>query len=248
MYRVNGKLVRETIGTAAIIPNVGDARARARESLQKAQSGINPVEARRTSSAKAAQEASVRAAQTFAAGADRYLKECVEKNTRPATLKETRRIIERDVKPRWATTAIRDIARQDVNELLGEIADRGALVQANRTLARLKTLFSWALDKDLIDNDPTARVRRRIKESAPRSSPQRRRNPPFLGRLRKAGLAFRPDVQAAAADRATAGRGGGIEWTEIEPREKRVWVIPREKGEERPGARSQSVRARHQDH
>jgi len=82
-------------------------------------------------------------------------------------------------------------------------------MQANRTLARLKTLFSWALDKDLIDNDPTARVRRRIKESAPRSSPQRRRNPPFLGRLRKAGLAFRPDVQAAAADRATAGRGGG---------------------------------------
>jgi hypothetical protein len=87
LYRVKGQLVRETIGTAAIIPNVGDARARARESLQKAQSGINPVEARRTSSAKAAQEASVRAAQTFAAGADRYLKKYVEKNTRPATLR-----------------------------------------------------------------------------------------------------------------------------------------------------------------
>src|SRR5690349_23221502 len=55
MYRVNGKLIRETIGTAATIPNVGDARARARESLQSAQSGINPVEARRTSAAKAAQ-------------------------------------------------------------------------------------------------------------------------------------------------------------------------------------------------
>jgi hypothetical protein len=38
MYRVNGKLVRETIGTAAIIPNVGDARARAREAFRR----LNP--------------------------------------------------------------------------------------------------------------------------------------------------------------------------------------------------------------
>jgi integrase len=229
MYRVNGKLVRETIGTAAIIPNVGDARARARESLQKAQSGINPVEARRTSSAKAAQEASVRAAQTFAAGADRYLKEYVEKNTRPATLKETRRIIERDVKPRWATTAIRDIARQDVNELLDEIADRGALVQANRTLARLKTLFSWALDEDLIDNDPTARVRRRIKESARDRALSDDEIRLFWAGCEKLGWPFGPMFKLLLLTAQRRDEVGGMEWTEIEPREKRVWAIPREK-------------------
>jgi hypothetical protein len=30
----------------------------------------------------------------------------------------------------------------------------------------LKTFYSWALDEELIDNDPTGRVRRRIKETA----------------------------------------------------------------------------------
>ena len=134
--------------------------------MRAAQSGVNPVEARRTKAADVAKEAQTKEAETFGAVAARYLKEYVEKNTRPATIKETRRIIERDVKPRWGTTPIREISRREVNALLDEIADRGALVQANRTLARFKTLFSWAVDEDLIDGDPTARVRKRIKETA----------------------------------------------------------------------------------
>src|SRR5262249_15113008 len=128
MYRVARKLVRETLGTVATIPSVRDARALARESLQKAQSGINPVELRRNGAMKAAEEGRAKAAQTFAATVVRYLKEYVEKNTRPTTVKETRRIFERDVKPRWASIPIREITRQDVNALLEEIANRGALV------------------------------------------------------------------------------------------------------------------------
>src|SRR5207248_10466602 len=43
MYRVGSKLVRETVGTLALIPNVAEARDRARESMQKARAGKNPV-------------------------------------------------------------------------------------------------------------------------------------------------------------------------------------------------------------
>jgi len=49
MYRVRGRLVRETLGTAAVFPNVADARMRARESLLKAQAGVNPIEQKRLS-------------------------------------------------------------------------------------------------------------------------------------------------------------------------------------------------------
>jgi site-specific recombinase XerD len=52
------------------------------------------------------------------------------------------------------------ITRQDVTALLDGIANRGSPVQANRTLARLKTLFKWVLDEELIPADPTARVRK----------------------------------------------------------------------------------------
>jgi hypothetical protein len=49
LYRVSGKLVRETIGTVAQIPNVADARALASASMRKAQAGTHPVEEKRRS-------------------------------------------------------------------------------------------------------------------------------------------------------------------------------------------------------
>jgi hypothetical protein len=87
MYRVGGKLVRETLGTAAVIPNVADARMRARESLQKAQAGVNPVEERRGSE-QAAQLARERAPKTFGAIVDLYLNRYAEKSTKISTHKE----------------------------------------------------------------------------------------------------------------------------------------------------------------
>ena len=160
MYRVGGKKVRETIGALAAIPNVAAARERARESMRQAQAGIHPVVARK------GKEDPEPTALLFSSAADRYLAEHVERNTRPATIRETRRLIERDVRPRWGALRLTEISRQNINDLLDEIAARGALVQANRTLARLKTFFSWAISLELIQDDPTARVRRRVKEIA----------------------------------------------------------------------------------
>ncbi len=57
MYRVKGKLVRETLGTVFVIPKVDEARDRARASMRAAQSGVNPVEARRTKAADVAKDA-----------------------------------------------------------------------------------------------------------------------------------------------------------------------------------------------
>src|SRR5437868_13292048 len=46
-YRVDGKVVREKLGTLAQIQNVADAREMARQSMTKARTGANPVEDRR---------------------------------------------------------------------------------------------------------------------------------------------------------------------------------------------------------
>jgi integrase len=228
MYRVKGKLVRETLGTVAVIPKIDEARARARESMRAAQSGVNPVEARRTKAANAAKEAQTKEAETFGAVAARYLKEYVEQNTRPATIKETRRIIERDVKPRWGTTPIREISRREVNALLDEIADRGALVQANRTLARLKTLFSWALDEDLIDGDPTARVRRRIKETPRDRALSDHEIRLFWAGCDRLGWPFGPVFKLLLLTAQRRDELGTMEWRELDLATRR-WTIPREK-------------------
>jgi integrase len=219
MYRVRGRKVRETIGTVAAIPNVGDARRRARESIELAQRGVHPTEAR--------EEA---AARTIAFGtvADRYLVEHVERNNRPSTIRETRRILNRDVKPAWGERPIRNITRQDVNDLLDVIADRGALLLANRTLACLKTLFSWALDRELTDADPTARVRKRVKE-VPRDralSPDEIRY--FWAACDKIGWPFGPLFKLLLLTAQRRDEVGAMEWRELDL-EKRLWTIPRER-------------------
>jgi len=223
MYRVRGRKVRETLGTIATIPNVGDARQRARESIELAQRGVHPAEAREEAAAAEAARSI-----TFATVADRYLAEHVERNNRPSTIRETRRILNRDVKPKWGERPIRDITRQDVNDLLDVIADRGALLQANRTLARLKTLFSWALDNELADADPTARVRKRVKE-VPRDralSPDEIRY--FWAGCDKLGWSFGPLFKLLLLTAQRRDEVGAMEWRELDL-EKRLWTIPRER-------------------
>jgi integrase len=224
MYRVAGKKVRETIGTMNGIPSVAKARDLARLSIQQAQQGIHPVRAR-----EAAQRAATsRALKTFAAVADRYLAEYVERNSRPATIKETRRILERDVKPRWGSRPIIEIARYDINELLDEIADRGAFVQSNRTLARLKTLFSWALDQELVASDPTRAVRKRVKEMARDRALSSDEIRCFWVGCEKLGWPFGPLYKLLLLTAQRRDEVGSMEWQELQL-DRRIWTIPREK-------------------
>src|SRR5262249_52432048 len=165
LYRVGGQLIRETIGTSALIPNVAEARERARTSMQKAQAGQNPVAEKRERE-RATALAADKEPDDFRAVANRYVERYAKKNTKPTTWTELKRQLEVDVFPKWGDRPISSISRQDVAALLDGIADRGSPVQANRTLARLKTLFSWVIDEELIVSNPTSRVRKVIKEAA----------------------------------------------------------------------------------
>ena len=103
------------------------------------------------------------ASRTFAETADGYLRH-VAKTLRPSSAKEWGRIIEHDVKPAWGAGAIDAITRRDVRDLIEGVSGRGAEVQANRTLARLKTLFNWAIQQDIIAASPAAGLKPVAKE------------------------------------------------------------------------------------
>lgn len=218
MYRVNGKKVRETIGTLASLPSVADARERARASVRQAQAGIHPVQARRATPG--------RAATTFAAAVDRYLREYVERNTRSSTMRETHRILEHDAIPRWAEKLISSITRSDVGELIDEIANRGAPVQSNRTLARLKTFFSWALDHDLIETDPSIRVRMRTREVARDRALSDEEIRAFWFACERQGWPFGPLFRLLLLTAQRRDEVAAMEWHELNLQE-RLWVIPR---------------------
>ena len=161
MYRIGrgGKQVRETLGSVDKVPSVAAARECALASIQKARGGIDPMVERKAAATRAKDEEQ----ETFSYVADRFLAEHVERNCRPKTVRETRRIIESDLKPKLATRPIRSITRADINELLDEKAETRPL-QANELRKHLRTLFAWARDLDLLETDPT-NVRKRAKES-----------------------------------------------------------------------------------
>jgi integrase len=225
MYRVrrDGKQVRETLGTLAEIPSVAEARKRALVSLEKARAGVNPVAERREVAARVVAEER----GAFAAVATRFLAEHVERNCRPKTARETRRIIERDLIPRWRTRPIRDIARRDVNDLLDDKAETAPL-QANEVRKHLLTLFRWALDAELIDANPIVNVRKRAKEVARDRALSDPEIKLFWAGCDRLGWPFGPLFRLLLATAQRREEVGAARWAEFDL-EKRIWTIPRER-------------------
>ncbi len=140
------------IGDAAVV-DLAEARERARDALREVARGADPAEQRRP--------AQRQTGDTVKIVANDYLERYVRKNTRASTYRETKRIFDVDVLPLWRHRAIGSITRRDVNEPIDVIACRGAEVQANRVLARLKTFFHWAADEEAIPASPIMRMRSR---------------------------------------------------------------------------------------
>jgi integrase len=165
-YRVDGKVIREKLGTLAQIQNVADAREMARQSMTKARSGSNPVEDRRKREDEERRQAEAEEARrknTLAAVIDRYLAERpVDKGRRPLCaeyLAETARTLDKNVKQSLhGKRPLDDITGDDIKRLVRGIA-KDAPSQANHTLAYLKAMLGWALDEGLIEKNPASGVK-----------------------------------------------------------------------------------------
>jgi integrase len=233
-YRVGKKQEMETLGTMAVITSVADARARARASMTKARDGVNPIAVRREAEAEEKAKAEAEAF-TFSKATERFLREHVERNNSPSYAAEVRRILEHDVLPRWGGRPIREITKHDVNELLDAKAERrerkrkdlkdGAAVQANRTLTRLRTMFRWCRDMDLIAADPTEGVRRRIKEKARDRALDDDEIRLFWQSCGKLHWPFGPLFKALLLTAQRRDQVGGVRWSELDL-DKRIWTIP----------------------
>jgi integrase len=80
------------------------------------------------------------------------------KERAPRYIEETRRNFDKHVLPHWRGRDLRGITRRDVIELLDAIVDEGKPVAANRTLAAVRKLFNWALQRGIIEASPVALV------------------------------------------------------------------------------------------
>ena len=59
----------------------------------------------------------------------------------------------------WGDRKAREIMRRDAIKLLDDIVDRGAPIQANRTLACVRRMFNFAVERGILENSPCAGVK-----------------------------------------------------------------------------------------
>jgi integrase len=220
MYRVNGKSVMQTLGTVVVIPKVDDARQRAREAIATARAGRNPVEIRRAEQ--------IEQQTTFKVVVDRYLREHVDHHVGDAWGRETRRLLERDVMPRWGTRPLREISKADVNQLLDWKAGSGARIQANRMQAVLSALFNWAVAEGIVDVSPVAGVRHRGKEASRDRMLTDDELRAFWGGCEALGWPFGPMFRLLLLTAQRRDEVGGMRWSELDLG-KCEWVLPRER-------------------
>ncbi len=162
VYRINGRLRRYTIGVHPVV-GLADARRKAAAALIQVASGADP----------AAAKVAARRAETFAELAAEYIENHAKFKKRGD---EDRRVLygsphkKRTGKrphiglvKRWGTRKVRDLTRRDVRELLDEVAKRGPIM-ANRTLAIVRKVFNFAIERDWLDVNPCHMVKRVVRE------------------------------------------------------------------------------------
>lgn len=215
MFRHGGRLRRLTIGTYPPL-TLADARDRAKEALRAAQLGDDP----------AAAKIAARQAGTFEELADAYMDRWAKKRKR--SWREDQRIIDRYLLPRWRNTAPGEIKRPEIRVML-EAQAKDAPIMANRTLACLRKIFSWALSQDLVESNPCQAI-------AGPGVEQRRDRVLSEAEIRQVWIAMEgdkhPEVAALFKLRlVTAQRGGEVatmRWSDIDF-DTATWTIPSER-------------------
>ena len=207
---------RDTIGPYGPFKSA-EARIRANEILWDAAHGRD----------RQAERAALKKAPTFrdiASGPDGWLERYAKPRKRSWKTDEQRLVFPLE---RWGDHKACDITRRDVVALLDAIVDRGASTQANRTLAVLRTLFRWAVSRDLIPADPTNLVK------APARERQRDRilTADEIRAFWQLTEEWTPSMRGIWRLRlATAQRGHECKqarWADIDV-DKRTWTIPAE--------------------
>jgi integrase len=144
-YRHGGRLRRMTLGSYPAL-GLADARDHARQALQQAAKGNDPA-------AERAQRRSS-TSQHVAGAVQLFIAKHASKNR---TARETERIFNTYVLPKWRRRPLESITRRDVIHLLEDVEEHGPYM-ANRTLAAIRKFYSWAVERDMVGASPVSNV------------------------------------------------------------------------------------------
>jgi integrase len=224
-YRFDGKPTKFTIGPFPAI-DLATARRRAQEALGEVAAGMDP--AARKKSAKEARKAEASTADRVDSVASAFLDKYVKRNVGGSWANESERLLRVEILPVLGKRRLSELKRTDVHDLLDGIVDRGAPIIANRTLAVLRKLCNWAIERGIIAVSPCDKV----KSPAPEQSRDRVLDGQEIRAVWAAfeaiGWPFGHIGQLALLTAARRDELASARWSEIDLSSK-TWTIAKER-------------------
>jgi integrase len=120
------------------------------------------------------------------------------------------------------------LTRSDVVRVLDEIIASGTPYRANRALAALKKLMSWALDRGTIDINPVAGLKPPHKERSRERILSEAELTAFLGATQSEGYPFGDAFKMLVLTGQRRSEIAEMKWSEINL-DKHIWTIPAER-------------------
>jgi len=213
--RVNGHYRRITLGRYDRL-SLKDARDKARDIINDAQSGITPE-------LKKKREAN----GTFGAVAEAFMTDYASEHR---TRGEMQRMINSYLKD-WHSRPITEITRGEIKELL-RVKARRALIMANRLRALISKIFNWALKEETIESSPAMRIDRPGQESERERSLSADEIRTAWTAFDKLGYPFGTIYKMALVTGQRRGEVAGMKWTEVSAE---GWKLPGERTKEAKG-------------
>jgi integrase len=151
VYNMDGKRRFLNLGTYKDINHkegisLAEANKRLIKAKGKVHDGIDPL------IEKESQKAERKRIPFISDFVDEYINIYAKENNRG--WKEIERSLKSEIVTRWGKRKINDIKRRDLVLVLDEIKQRGAPVMANRLLAYVRKMFSWAVERDVLETNP----------------------------------------------------------------------------------------------
>lgn len=221
VYRkIDGKPERILLGPWPVL-TVEQAREKAKQHIGKIAEGHNPNDKRRA----------MRHAPTFQAIFDLFIALPTKtKAKRPKTAKTVKGYRQQfdAYLTEWKDRQISTVTRPDVERLHNELAQANGLYTANRVLGLLKSLYNAALDMELYNANPAARVRAFEEQSRERFL-QADELPKFWTALEKEpSEKLRDFIKLALFTGQRRSNVLAMRWEEINF-ERGIWYIPQTK-------------------
>jgi Arm domain-containing DNA-binding protein/integrase-like protein len=160
-YRHGGQSRKLTLG-AYPATSLKSAREKVADAKNATGQGRDPAAEKKASRA----DATAQAGDLVEAVTTRFVAQHAKRKLKAATAAEVDRLLNKEIVTPWRGRRLSQIGRADIHTLLDGIVERGSPVAANRTLAWLRRLCSWAVERGLIEASPCAGINTPATETA----------------------------------------------------------------------------------